>query len=100
LKIFLGSPHRGSFWDLEDALYHLLLAPPLTFIRNLTEKVRVLARLVEYTNGEFYDTNLLIRAFIFNIYNQGVLTFKPRDDASETGSDMVSCYLHPQNPLD
>lgn len=34
-----------------------------------------LAEMVEYTNGEFYDTKTLIRAAIFNIYNEGSTSF-------------------------
>jgi hypothetical protein len=51
------------------------------------EGVKNLAEAVEYTNGEFYDTNTLIRASVFNIYNSG-----NADTDGEVSSTSIARY--------
>ncbi|KAK0390548.1 hypothetical protein NLU13_0052 [Sarocladium strictum] len=67
--IFLGCPHRSTARELQDTLTKLIYMPENKWQPGLLDGIVNLAEAVEYTNGEFYDTNMLIRASILNIYN-------------------------------
>lgn len=71
-QIFLGCPHRGTALELQATLTKLLYLQDDRWHPNIHTYVEHLAEVIEYTNGEFYDTNMLIRAGVFNIYNQDV----------------------------
>ncbi|KAH8169370.1 ankyrin repeats (3 copies) domain-containing protein [Sarocladium implicatum] len=68
--VFLGCPHRGTAHELRATLTKLLYLPDDQWHSTIHSYVENVAEMVEQTNGEFSDTNMLIRAGVFNIYNQ------------------------------
>lgn len=86
-QIFLGCPHRSTARELQDTLTKLIYMPENKWQPGLLDGIVNLAEAVEYTNGEFYDTNMLIRASILNIYNM------PSTDVD--GEDVRSYFNEP-----
>lgn len=66
----------------------LLLLPNPSFHDNLIDKVSSLTTTIVEVNGEFVDTKMLIRASIFNVYNEGVK--KSSGDKDEDGNEAKS----------
>ncbi|KAL6831423.1 ankyrin repeat-containing domain protein [Trichoderma sp. SZMC 28015] len=69
--IFLGCPHRGTRVQLEDSIARLLLLPGGSFRGSFLDSVSALTKTIMQVNCEFIDTKMLIRASVYNIYNDG-----------------------------
>jgi hypothetical protein len=71
--------------ELEDSFARLLLLPNKSFLPQLVEHVQNLAKVARTVNAEFAGTKMLMRASLFNFYNEPELKEDKGDkDVGET----------------